>query len=94
MRAYQQYEHSMHPVIHGRGGLHAASHRSRTAEAARGGRRRPAVAECAPRALRPVEPVLEFFSDLGQNWYNTPVNIDATNVPVRAQIAKASAKDL
>ena len=27
-------------------------------------------------------------------WYNTPVNIDATNVPVRAQIAKASAKDL
>ena len=25
---------------------------------------------------------------MGQNWYNTPVNIDATNVPVLAQIAK------
>ena len=33
---------------------------------------------------------LEFFSDLRQGWYNTNVNIDATNVPVRAQIAKAS----
>jgi len=36
------------------------------------------------------ETELEFFSDLRQGWYNTPVNIDATNVPVRAQIAKAS----
>ena len=36
------------------------------------------------------ETELEFFSDLGQGWYNTPVNINATNVPVRAQIAKAS----
>ena len=40
------------------------------------------------------ETELEFFSDLRQGWYNTPVNIDATNVPVRAQIAKAFAKDL
>ena len=46
-----------------------------------------------PKAIRP-ETELEFFSDLRQNWYNTPVNIDATNVPVRAQIAKAFAKDL
>jgi len=49
------------------------------------------------------ETELEFFNDVSMGtetslrpgtWYNTPVNIDATNVPVRAQIAKASAKDL
>jgi len=45
------------------------------------------------------ETELEFFNDVPMGsettlrpgtWYNTPVNIDATNVPVRAQIAKAS----
>ena len=49
------------------------------------------------------ETELEFFNDVSMGtetslrpgtWYNTPVNIDATNVPVRAQIAKAFAKDL